>query len=195
MLMRNSSLSPASCSTSPAMRRSPCPPTRGCGSNVGAPSGNAFKGNVYPTSSRSADLVFQRRLWIDQFIEVDNGLVADQVLDVVEHIPDVDVHSRQHVVVGVEPEGYEFQAVDVTAEHDPLGVRRVAGVYHAQVVLVTEEERQLGVLAGLAEHAGHRDGGLLERVGPGFGPDPFIEQWMLGRGDVAPRLDVLAAGA
>src|ERR1700761_8804803 len=159
MLMRNSSLSQASCSTSPAMKRSPFPPTHGCVSNVGAPSGNAFKGNVYPTSSRSADLVFQRRLWIDQFIEVDNGLVADQVLDVVEHIPDVDVHSRQHVVVGVEPEGYEFQAVDVTAKHDPLGVRRVAGVFHAQVVLVAEEVRQPGVLTGLAEHAGHRDGG------------------------------------
>src|ERR1700678_3097941 len=136
MLMRNSSTSRASCSISPAMKRSRFPPTHGCASNVGAPSGNAFKGNACPTSSRSADLVSQRRLRIDQFIEVDDGLLSDQALDVVEHIPDVDVHSRQHVVVGVEPEGYEFQAVDVTAKHDPVGVRRVAGVLHTQVVLV-----------------------------------------------------------
>src|SRR5882757_579581 len=99
MLMRNSSTSQASCSTSPAMKRSRFPRTHGCASNVDVPSGNAFKGNACPTSSRSADLVSQRRPRIDQFIEVDDGLVTDQVFDVVEHIPDVDVHSRQYVVV------------------------------------------------------------------------------------------------
>src|ERR1700729_2110328 len=123
MLMQNSSTSRASCSTSPAMKRSRFPSTHGYASNVGAPSGNAFKGNACPTSSRSADLVSQRRLRIDQFIQVDDGLVTDQHVDVVEHVPDVDVHSCQHVVVGVEPEGDEFEAVDVTAKHDPVGVR------------------------------------------------------------------------
>src|SRR6202034_4625859 len=94
----NSSTSQASCSTSPAMKRSRCPPTHGCASNVGAPSANASRAYACQTSSGSADLVSQRRLRIDQFIEVDDGLLTDEALDVVEHIPDVDVHARQHVV-------------------------------------------------------------------------------------------------
>ena len=80
--------------------------------------------------------------------------------------------------------------VDVAAKHHPLKVRRVAGVFHTQVVLVGEKVRQLFVFTGFAEHARHRDGGLLERIGPVFGADPIIEQRMLGRGDVTHGVDV-----
>ena len=51
----------------------------------------------------------------------------------------------------------EFPALDVTAEHHPLEVGRVADVFHAQVVLVGEKVRQLFVFAGFAEHSGYGD--------------------------------------
>src|ERR1700740_1035290 len=115
MPKRSSSMLPARCSTSPATKRSRFRPTRGCASNGGAPSGNAFRDTVCPTLSSSAEIA-QRRLRVDQLVEVDDRLLADQALDVVEHVPDVDVHSGQHPVLAVEPERQELPAVDITAE-------------------------------------------------------------------------------
>ena len=51
------------------------------------------------------------------------------------------------------------------------------------------------VFGRVAEHAGDRDCGLLERIRPVLGADPGPEQRMLGRRDVADREDVGIAGA
>ncbi len=71
----------------------------------------------------------------------------------------------------------------------------MADVLHAEVVLVGEEVGEFVVFGVLAEHPGHGDRGLLERVGPVLGADARAEQRVLGRGDVADREDVGVAGA
>ena len=122
-------------------------------------------------------------------------LRSDQGFDVVEHIPDVDVHPGQHPVVAVEPKRDEFTAGNVAAEHHPLEAGRVPDVFHSEVVLVGEEIGQLSVFAWLAEHPGRRHRRLLERIGPVLGADPAAKQGMFGGGDVADRVDVRIAGA
>ena len=64
----------------------------------------------------------------------------------------------QHAAV-LEPEGDELARVDVAAEDDLVPVGGVAGVLHADVVLVGEEVRDLVVGLALAEHARARPPG------------------------------------
>src|SRR5689334_8162071 len=106
---------------------------RACGSNAAAPKGSGCRCKARPTSSTahgllssaaltvltpsklSADTrqIGQRRPRISQLVDVDRGPGPDQCFDVVEHVPDIDVHSGQHPVVAVEPERDEFTPGDV----------------------------------------------------------------------------------
>src|ERR1700712_4995008 len=121
--------------------------------------------------------------------------LADERLDVVEALPDVDVHPGQHAVGAVEPVDGELPARYVAAELHPLVARRVADVFHSQVVLVGEEVRQFVVFGCPAEHSGYCNGRLLHRVGPVFGADPGLEDGVFRRRDIADRIDVGIAGA
>ena len=87
-------------------------------------------------------------------LAVSTGVAApDQRLDRVVHVPDVDVHAGQHAALA-EPERDELAPLLVAAE-DHLVVAaglHVAGVLHAEVVLVGVEVRQPVVDGLLAEH-------------------------------------------
>src|SRR6185437_12767933 len=78
---------------------------------------------------------------------------ADEGLDVVVDVPDVDVHAGDDDAAG-EPEGDEFQGRRVAAVGDLVIAARggQAGALHAEVVLVAIEIRHRVVADGLAEH-------------------------------------------
>src|ERR1700746_3973593 len=78
---------------------------------------------------------------------------ADQGLDVVVDVPDVDVHAGDHGAAG-EPEGDELQGGSVAAVEDLVVAARggQARALHAEVVLVAVEIRHRVVADGLAEH-------------------------------------------
>ena len=78
---------------------------------------------------RSTEQVGQRRLRIGQLVGIDRSLGPDQGFDVVEHVPDVDVHPGQHSAVAVEPERDELTAGDVAAEHHPVVARAACPTY------------------------------------------------------------------
>src|ERR1700751_2965213 len=102
----------------------------GCGSSAVAPSENGCRASDYPTSSGSADQLTPPRLRIDQLGRIHGALRPDQALDVVAHIPDVDIHPRQHPVAGVEPKSDEFSAVNVATEYDAVICRSVPRILH-----------------------------------------------------------------
>src|SRR4051812_13278368 len=95
----------------------------------------------------------QRHLRVGESRDVHGLAGLDQVADLVDDVPDVDVHAGDDVVPG-QPERDELPAGEVAADDDPLVVpgTRVADVLHAQVVLVAEEVRQPVVDGPLAEH-------------------------------------------
>src|SRR5690606_19909784 len=104
---------------------------------------------------------------------VDRRAGADDPLDLLGHVPDVDVHPGQHAPVR-EPERDELTRRHVAAEHDPVVAARlgVAGVLHAEVVLVGEEVRHAVVADLLAEHGPGRGGPAVQRVVPVLDPKP-----------------------
>src|SRR5262249_5626863 len=59
----------------------------------------------------------QRLVRVRERLRVDLRAGADQRLDRVDHVPDVDVHAGQHPVL-LEPEGDELAGGRVAAEHD-----------------------------------------------------------------------------
>ena len=87
---------------------------------------------------------------IGELVGVDDGPARDEWSDLVRHVPDVDVHRGQDVVLTVEPERHELPPAEVAAHHDPrVGAGRgVTDVLHAEVVLVAEEVRQSVVDVG-----------------------------------------------
>ena len=102
-----------------------------------------------PTSSKRSQRLFR----VGELGRVNRRPRPNQRLDVVEHVPDVDVHPGQHPVVPVEPERDELTPVHVAAEYDARVFGCVADVLHAEVVLIGEEVGQFGVFGRLAQHA------------------------------------------
>src|SRR6476660_1131643 len=98
-----------------------------------------------PTAPPTSNKGSQRLLRVGELVHVDGRLRSDQRLDVVEHVPDVDVHAGQYAVVAVEPEHHGLETVEVTAESHPLVIGCPSDVFHAEVVLIREEVRQLVV--------------------------------------------------
>src|SRR5260370_32190546 len=70
----------------------------------------------------------------------------------------------------------------------------VAGVLHAQIVLVGAEVRHPVVVGVLAEHRPGRRLRLMQRVVPVLDPDVSAEQPVVGVGDVAGGVDVRVGG-
>src|SRR6185436_1159059 len=96
---------------------------------------------------------------------VDRPAGVDQALDGVGDVPDVHVHAGEDVTIP-EPEGDELAPLDVAAEDDLVPLGRVAGVLHADLVLVGEEVGQSVVGGGLAEHGERGGSGLVQGVRP-----------------------------
>src|SRR5205814_4444343 len=71
----------------------------------------------------------------------------------------------------------------------------VAGVLHAQVVLVGVEVWQRVEPGVVVEHGRRGGGGLVEGVGPVLDPDVFAQQRVVGAGDVAGGVDVRVCAA
>ena len=89
------------------------------------------------------------------------------------------------------------RACEVAADHDlvvAVGLG-VAGVLHAEVVLVGEEVRQPVVGGGSAEHGLGGDGRLVQRVGPVLDAELPAQQRVVGVGDVTGGEDVRVGGA
>src|ERR1700685_3902099 len=95
----------------------------------------------------------QRDVRVGEAGEVDRAAGADEGLDVVADVPDVDVHAGHDPAAG-QPEGDELQPGAVAAEGDVVvgGGRGQARALHAEVVLIAEEVRHLVVDHRLAEH-------------------------------------------
>ena len=92
---------------------------------------------------------------------------ADERLDVVVDVPDVDVHARDRLAF-LEPEGDELQALAAAAVDDlVVGARqRQARGLHAEVVLIAVEVRHPVVFDRLAEHGLRGRLAAVERVRP-----------------------------
>ena len=83
----------------------------------------------------------ERHVGVGQPRIVDRRPGAEQRLDVVADVPQIDVHAREQRVPA-QPEGDELAARGVAAEDDAVPVGGVAAVLHPDVVLVGEEVRQ-----------------------------------------------------
>ena len=81
------------------------------------------------------------------------GAGNDQTFDRFYDIPDVDVHGRFDSATAVEPKCYESSIVEVSADDDPVvgAICRVTHVFHAKLILVSEEVGQLRVLLFAAQ--------------------------------------------
>ncbi|CAM5693373.1 hypothetical protein SAFG77S_09962 [Streptomyces afghaniensis] len=136
-------------------------------------------------------------LWVGEHGDVYRLGGADEGLELVVDVPDVDVHAREHPVAG-EPEGDELTSRHVTAEDDLVVATGldVSGVFHAQVVLIGEEVRNPVVYRILsAEHRLGRDLRLVQRVGPVLDADVLAQQRVEGMGHVTGGIDVRIGGA
>src|SRR6516164_4508713 len=130
----------------------------------------------------------------DYYVEVGQaGFVyaaagPDQRLDVVVHVPHVDVHPGHHHAVG-QPERDELAPGQVTPVYDlVVGIRLgEPGRFHAQIVLVAVEIRHRVVADPLAQHGPGRRGAAVQRVGPVLHPDVLSIQGVVGVGDVPGR--------
>ena len=123
----------------------------------------------------------------------DRTAPGDDGLEVVDDVPDVDVHGRgDHVVA--QPEGDELAGVAVAAhDHRVVGVA-VPDVLEADFVLVGEEVGQ--PIVGLMEAGGVAAGGaaLVEGVGPVLGAHVAVVVRVPGVGDVAGGVDARDGG-
>src|SRR5439155_4444821 len=115
---------------------------------------------------------------------VDRHALADEGLDGLGDVPDVDVHACDHAVAD-KPEGDELPARGIAAHDDPVPGAGVARVLHADVVLVGEEVRQAVVDLGSAEHVAGRDWSLVQCVRPVLDADSLPVEGVVRRGDVA----------
>src|SRR5205085_12244269 len=84
-----------------------------------------------------------------------------------------------------QPEGDELARRWVASEDDLVPARGVAGVLHAEVVLIGEEVRQTFVGSGEPEHVAGRYFTLMEGVGPVLHPDAGLVEGVPGGGDIA----------
>src|SRR5437764_4429684 len=98
---------------------------------------------------------------------------ADQGLDVVLDVPDVDVHAGHDGTVG-ETERDELQGGGIAAVEDlVIGARSgQAGALHAQLVLVAVVIGHPVVAHGLAEHGSRGGRAAVQGVGPVLHPYP-----------------------
>ena len=134
--------------------------------------------------SRDGGEFLERHVGVGEAPVVDGDALADEALDRVGDVPDVDVHAGHDAIAG-EPEGDELAARGIAAEDDAVPVAGEARVLHADVVLVGEEVRQAVVGVGAAEHVAGGGRPLVERVGPVLDADPLAVEGVVGVGDVA----------
>src|SRR3954471_2831568 len=139
-----------------------------------------------------ADELLERDFGVAEARPVDGPATADQVLDRVDDVPDVDVHARGDDAVA-QPEGDELARGGIPAEDHLLVARGEPRVLHADVVLVGEEVREPLVRGRLAEHRAGRRLGLVQRVGPVLHPEPAAVERVEGVGHVADREDARLA--
>src|ERR1039457_3642444 len=138
----------------------------------------------------------QRLFRVAERVRVHRLARTDQFLDRVVDVPDVDVHAGQYLPAA-KPERDELTPGDVTTEDDLVVAAgfHVAGVLHAQVVLVGEEVGHPVVGNVLAEHRPGGCLGLVQRIGPVLDPDVLAEQGVEGARNVSGGVDVGAGGA
>lgn len=108
-------------------------------------------------------------------------------------VPHVGAHGRDNSIMG-DPEGDERSGLGIAAEHDPVPARRVAGVLHAQVVLVGEEVGHPVVGDRGTEHVLGGDDALVLCVGPVLDPDPPADPGVPRRSGVTGREDARHSG-
>src|SRR5829696_3559379 len=118
---------------------------------------------------------------------------GDDRLEVLDDVPDVDVHGGGDDAVAL-PEGDELAIGQTSADHDAVGGLAGPHVFHAEVVLIGEEVGQPAV--GVASTGGVDPGGgaLVEGVGPVLDAQVTAVVGVPGRGDVAGRKDAGGAG-
>src|SRR3954468_8164196 len=92
------------------------------------------------------------RALVDEAVRIHSLTGTDEALDVVLHVPHVDVHAGDDPVVA-QPERDELPRLDVSAVDDPGAgdEGRVARILHPQIVLVGVEVRDVVVRRALAE--------------------------------------------
>src|SRR6516164_1568244 len=105
--------------------------------------------------------------------EVDLAGGADEGLDVVVDVPDVDVHAGHDAAAG-EPEGDELEPFAVAPVGDLVVAagRGQARALHAELVLVAVEVGHLVEYDRLAEHRPGGGRAAVQRIGPVLDADP-----------------------
>src|SRR5436305_9419825 len=119
---------------------------------------------------------------------VDGRAGADELLDVLRDVPDVDVHAGDDAVAR-QPERDELAPGGVAAEDDAVPAAREAGVLHADLVLIGEEVRDALIGLPAAEHVARGGGALLDRVVPVLDPEALAVERMPRARDVPGRED------
>ena len=114
---------------------------------------------------------------------IELAATANDRLEVLDDVPDVDVHRRRHDTVAL-PEGDELPVGEAAADDDVVAGVGVADVLHAEVVLIREEVREAVVGVAAAGRVGAGGDALVEGVGPVLDTQVAAEVGVPGGGDI-----------
>ena len=129
--------------------------------------------------------VVERHVGIGEAPVVDGDALADQSLDRVDDVPDVDVHAGHDAVAG-QPEGDELARRRIAAEDDAIPVAGEA----RRTPCRRRTGRRRSTAGGRRRRSSpsmlaRRRRPLVQRVGPVLDADPLAVERVLGVGDVA----------
>ncbi len=121
-----------------------------------------------------------------EVVGVDRVGCLDEGFDVVRDVPEANVHAGLDSLL-VEPEGDELPGVGMATEDDLVvaGWADVAGVFHAEVVLVGEEVRRSCVDGIFSEHCLGGGGALSARIRPVLDTQMSTQPWVCPRASVS----------
>src|SRR5512144_1288123 len=105
--------------SAPRRRRCPAAPGRACPARSTHRRGAAAPSGSCRAPGTGADEFVERHAGISEAPVIDGDALADEALDRVDDVPDVDVHARHHAIAA-EPESDELAGCGIATEDDAV---------------------------------------------------------------------------